>query len=121
MEVPKGRYQDGIQQPTAERVVDVPKISCQEKIEADKDVPQERISERTETLSQDRPLQRTVEPTQIREGKFEVYKIVLPERILEKNCTQIEVRRERVLQWTAEQIGDAPPIREETVASGADF
>ena len=34
VEVLKERYQEGIQQPTAERVVEVPKISCQEYIEA---------------------------------------------------------------------------------------
>ena len=45
VEVLKARYQDGLQQPTAERVVEVPKISCQECIEALKGVPQERSSE----------------------------------------------------------------------------
>ena len=68
-----------------------PQRECQEYFEAVKDVPQERISGRTGTLSQDRPLQRTVEPTQNVEENFEVHKIVLPERIQEKNCAQIGV------------------------------
>ena len=66
VEVPKGRYQDGIQHRTAQQivalpapvlaiperiseqceVVDVPKISSQERVEAVKSIPQERISER---------------------------------------------------------------------------
>ena len=90
-------------------------ISCQECIEVVKDVPQERVSERTETSSQDRPLQHTVDPTQIMEGKFEVNKIVFLERILENDCAQIEVPREREQQLTAEQIGDVPQFRKETV------
>ena len=57
---------------------------------------------RTETSSQDLPLQRTVDPTQIIVEKFEEHKIVLPERILEKNCAQIEVPRERVQQLTVD-------------------
>ena len=56
-----------------------------------------------------------MEPTQIIEEKFEVHKIVLPERTLEKNCAQIEVPRERVPQLTAEQISEVLQFREETV------
>ena len=82
VEVLKGRYQDGIQQPTAERVVEVPKISCQEHIETLQGVPQERISE---------------------EKKIEVHKIVLPERILGKDCAQIGVPRKRVQQRSAQK------------------
>ena len=41
VEVLKGRYQDGIQQPTAERDVEVPIILCQEFFEALKGVSQE--------------------------------------------------------------------------------
>ena len=67
VEVLKERYQDGIQQPTAERVVEVPKISCQECIEALDDVSQERISEE----------------------KFEVHRVVLPEQIPEKDCASV--------------------------------
>ena len=106
--VPKERHQDGIQQPTAERVIEVLKISCQEYIEAVKDVPHERISERTETSSQDRPLQRTVKPTQIMEEEFEVHKNVLPERILETFEAVTLVPREQVQQLTAEQFGEVP-------------
>ena len=72
----------GIQQPAAERVVEVPRIPCQEFFEAVKDVTQERISEQTETSGQNRPLQRAVDPAQIMEEKFEVHTIVA-ERILQ--------------------------------------
>ena len=82
--VPKGRHQDGFQQPTAEQVVEV-------------------ISELTETSSQDQPLQRTVKPTQIMEEEFEVHKIVL-ERVLETFEAVTLVPRERVQQLTGEQI-----------------
>ena len=83
----------------AERVVEVPKIMCHEFFEAVKGVPQERISERTETSIQDRPLQRTVKPAQIMEKEFEVRKIVvLPERFLETFEAVALVPRERVQQ-----------------------
>ena len=91
-----------------------PKILT-EFFEAVKDVPQERIPERTETSSQDHPLQRTVELTQIMEEEFEVLKIVLQERILETVEAVVLVSRERVQQLTAEQIGNVPQFREETV------
>ena len=81
VEVLKWRYQDGIQQPTAKRVVEVPKISCQEYIEALEGVSQERVSEE----------------------KFEMHKIAHPERILEKDSAQIGVPRVRVQQRRAEQ------------------
>ena len=61
------------------------------------------------------------------EEESEVHKIVLPERILETVEAVTLVPRERVQQLTAEQIGDVPKIREETVEivkkyhSGADF
>ena len=45
----KGRYQDGIQQRTAERV-EVPKISCGENAEVAKTALQERISERSQVI-----------------------------------------------------------------------
>ena len=78
VEVLKGRYQDGIQ-PIAELAVEVPKISCQEFFEALEGVLQEWISEE----------------------KFD--KVVLLERILEKDCAQIGVPRERVQQRSAEK------------------
>ena len=81
VEVLKERYQGGIQQPTAKRVVEVPKISCQEYVEALEGVPQERISEEN----------------------YEVHNIAHPEQILEKDSAQIGVPRERVQQRSAEK------------------
>ena len=69
--------------------------------------PQVRISERTETSSQERHMQRTVEQTQIMEDNFEVHKIAFLERVPEKICAQNEVivatlSHDRNLQRTVE-------------------
>ena len=108
----EGRYQDGIQQPTAERLVEVPKISCQEYIKAVKDVPQERISERSARRA-----------SAAHSGADTDYEGRVRGA---QNCpsgTDSGDSRggdaghtsERVQQLTAEQIGEVPQIREETV------
>ena len=85
-----------------ERAVEVPKIPCQEFFEAVKDLSQERISGQTETSGQDWPSQRTVDLAQIMEEKFEVHKIVFPERILENDCATGDCRE----KWDVLQLRD---------------